>query len=72
MVLLATYEYHLKLNTIEILMCKVLSYSNNSNDQFVLIDNVLKGYHETKEETKNSNNEYVWFNQTNTRAFVST
>ena len=59
MVLLATHEYHLKLNIIEILMCKVLSYSNNSNDQFVLIDNVLKGYHETKEETKNSNNEYV-------------
>ena len=59
MVLLATHEYHLKLNTIEILMCKVLSYSNNSNDQFVLIDNLLKGYHETKEETKNSNNKDV-------------
>ena len=43
-------------------MCKVLSYSNNSNDQFVLIDNLLKGYHETKEETKNSNNKDVWFN----------
>ena len=32
---------------------------------------VIKEYDETKEEIKNSNNQYVWYNQTNTICFVS-
>ena len=44
-VLLSKY----KLNSIEILIYKALIDSNISHDQFVLINNVLKGYDEMKE-----------------------
>ena len=39
-----------KLNRIEVLISKVLIDSNNSHDEFILINNVLKGYNEMKEE----------------------
>ena len=48
-VLLATA----KLNTIEVLISKTLIQSNISDDQFVFINNMLKEYGNTKEETKN-------------------
>ena len=44
-----------KLNSIEILISKTLIDSNISHDEFVLINNVLKGFNDTKEELKNSN-----------------
>ena len=44
-----------KLNSIEILISKTLIDSNISHDEFVLINNVLKGFYDTKEELKNSN-----------------
>ena len=42
-----------KLNRIEVLISKSLIDSVISHDEFVLIDNVLKGYNEMKEEIKN-------------------
>ena len=42
-----------KLNMIEVLVSKVLIDSNISHDEFVLINNGLKGYDEMKEEMKN-------------------
>ena len=45
-----------KLNRIEILISKALIDSNISHDEFVLINNVLKEFYDTKEEIKNSNN----------------
>ena len=42
-----------KLNSIEVLISKVLIYSNTSHDEFVLINNVVKEYDDTKEEIKN-------------------
>ena len=42
-----------KLNSIEFLISKVLIDSNISHDEFVLINNVLKEYNDTKEEIKN-------------------
>ena len=42
-----------KLNKIEVLISKPLIGSSNSNDEFVLINNVLKGYNEMIEEIKN-------------------
>ena len=42
-----------KLNRIEVLISKALIDSNTSHDEFVLINNMLKGYEEMKEEIKN-------------------
>ena len=42
-----------KLNSIEVLISKALIYSNTNHDEFVLINNVLKEYDDTKEEIKN-------------------
>ena len=42
-----------KLNSIEVLISKALIYSNTSHDEFVLINNVVKEYDDTKEEIKN-------------------
>ena len=42
-----------KLNTIQVLISKALIDSYNSHDKFVSINNVLRKYHEMKEETKN-------------------
>ena len=44
-----------KLNSIEVLISKVLIDSNISHDEFVLISNVLKEFYDMKEEIKNSN-----------------
>ena len=45
-------EIH-KLHSMEVLISKVLINSNNSHDEFFLINNVLKEYDDTKEEIKN-------------------
>ena len=45
-----------KLNSIEFLISKTLIDSVISHDGFILINNVLKGYNEIKEEFKNLNN----------------
>ena len=42
-----------KLNKIEVLISKILTDSNISNDEFVLKNNALKEYDEIKEEVKN-------------------
>ena len=42
-----------KLNSIEVLIFKVLIDSNISHDEFVLINNVLKGYDDINEDIKN-------------------
>ena len=42
-----------KLNTIKVLISKVLMDSYISHDKFVSINNILKRYNERKEETKN-------------------
>ena len=52
MVLLAEY----KLNSIEVLISKVLIDSNISHDDFSLINKVLKEYDNVKEEIKNLKN----------------
>ena len=44
-----------KLTSIEVLICKALINSNISFDKFVLINNVLKTFYDTKEEIGNSN-----------------
>ena len=44
-----------KLNSIEVLISKALIDSVFSHNEFVLINNVLKEYEETKEEIKNCN-----------------
>ena len=41
-----------KLNTIKVLISKVLMDSYISHDKFVSINNILKRYNEMKEETK--------------------
>ena len=41
-----------KLNSIEVLISKVLVDSNISHDEFVLIKNVLNEFYDMKEETK--------------------
>ena len=43
-----------KLNSTEVLVFKVLINSNNSHDEFVLINNVLNEFYNIKEEAKNS------------------
>ena len=50
--LLAKY----KLNSIDVLISKALIDSNISHDEFVVINNVLREYDETKEEIKSSKN----------------
>ena len=40
----------------EVLVSKALIDSNISHEEFVLINNVLKEFHDVKEEIKNSNN----------------
>ena len=42
-----------KLNKIEVLFSKTLINSDISHDEFVSVNNVLRGYTETKEEIKN-------------------
>ena len=42
-----------KLNTIEVLISKALINSDNSHDEFILINNVLKVYGDMKEEINN-------------------
>ena len=44
-----------KLNRIEVLVSKALINSNIGHDEFVLINIVLKGFDDMKEEIKNSN-----------------
>ena len=44
-----------KLNNIEVLISKALIDSNISQDEFVLINNLLKKIYDMKEEIKNSN-----------------
>ena len=39
-----------KLNSIEVLICKALIDSNISQDEFLLINNVLKGFYEWKNQ----------------------
>ena len=41
-----------KLNSIEVLISKALIDSNNSHNEFILINNVLKECHDMKEEIK--------------------
>ena len=41
-----------KLNSIEVLISKALVDSNISHDEFVLINNALKEFHDIKEEIK--------------------
>ena len=45
-----------KLNRKEVLIFKALIDSNISRDEFLLINNVLKGLYDIKEETKTSDN----------------
>ena len=45
-----------KLNNIEVLFSKALIYSNISHDEFILINNTLKEFYNTKEEIKSFNN----------------
>ena len=50
-----------KLNTAEVLIFKALIDSNISNDEFALINIVLKEYDNIKKETKNSDNIECFF-----------
>ena len=44
-----------KLNRVKVLISKTLTYSSINHDEFVLINNVLKEFYDTKKEIKNSN-----------------
>ena len=44
-----------KWNSVEVLISKILIDPNIIHNEFVLINNVLKGFHDMKEEIKNSN-----------------
>ena len=55
-----------KLNTAEVLIFKALIDSNISNDEFALINIVLKEYDNIKKETKNSDNIKCFFIVLNT------
>ena len=44
-----------KLNITEVFIFEALIDSNISHDKFVLINNVLKGFYDMKEEIKNYN-----------------
>ena len=50
------YSKNLKLNNVEVLISKALINLNISHDEFVLINSLLKEYHDMKEEIKTSNN----------------
>ena len=50
-----------KLDTAEVLIFKALIDSNISNDEFALINIVLKEYDNIKKETKNSDNIKCFF-----------
>ena len=52
-----------KLNSIDALISKSLIDSNISHDEFVLINNVLKGFYDMKEEIKNFNELYINSNE---------
>ena len=45
-----------KLNSMEVLISKVLIDSNISHNEFALVDNVLKEFYGLKEEIDNFNN----------------
>ena len=45
-----------KVNSTEVLISKALIDSNINHDEFILINNVLKEFHDAKEEIKISNN----------------
>ena len=51
---------NLKSNSIEVLISKTLIDSNINHDSFVLINNVLSEYDDTKEEIKNLNTYTVY------------
>ena len=44
-----------KLNSIEVLISEVLTDSNISYDEFVLVNNVVKDFYDMKEEINNYN-----------------
>ena len=52
-----------KLNSIEVLIPKALIDSNISNDEFVLINNVLKEFNDIKGEIKNFNDKKLYIKQ---------
>ena len=45
-----------KLNTVEVLISKALIDSNISDNEFIVINNVLKEYDDMKEEIENPSN----------------
>ena len=47
-----------KLNSMEVLISKALVDSNIIHDEFVLINDVLKEFHDMKDEIKNFNNKW--------------
>ena len=49
------------LNTIEVSISKALSNSYINNDEFVLVNKVLREYNEMKEEMKNSKNAVEYY-----------
>ena len=42
-----------KLNSMEVLIFEVLTHSNISYDEFVLVNNVVKDFYDMKEEIRN-------------------
>ena len=50
-----------ELNTIEVSISKALSNSYINNDEFVLVNKVLREYNEMKEEIKNSKNAVEYY-----------
>ena len=50
-----------ELNTIDVSISKALSNSYITNDEFVLVNKVLREYNEMKEEMKNSKNAVEYY-----------
>ena len=50
-----------ELNTIDVSISKALSNSYITNDEFVLVNKVLREYNERKEEMKNSKNAVEYY-----------
>ena len=50
-----------ELNTIDVSISKALSNSYIDNDEFVLVNKVLREYNEMKEEMKNSKNAVEYY-----------
>ena len=48
-----------KLNAVEGLISKALIDSNDTHDEFISVNNVLKKYDDIKEEIKTSKDKYV-------------